>query len=81
MSLEEFTSLRAQSKVNFMNSNSNAQQILELVSDFELDDVTDLTIVMSQKELDTILSIDAAYAVRQEVHCRPTVTMEVVKVI
>lgn len=58
----------------------NARRILELVSDFELDEVTDLTIVMSRKELETILSIDAAYASRAEVHNRPTVVMGAVKV-
>jgi hypothetical protein len=62
---------------------NNVRPILELVSDLELDDLADLTIVMSKKELETILSIDAAHAAhaaRAEVHDRPTVTMKVVKV-
>ncbi len=59
---------------------NSPRRILELVSDFELDDLAEITVVISKKELETILSIDAAYAGRAQVHERPTVTMAAVKV-
>lgn len=58
---------------------NSTRQILELVSEFELDDVADLTIVMSRKELETILAIDAAHARRDALHERPTITMPAIK--
>lgn len=54
--------------------------LLELCTDDELDDMLDLTIVMSRKELETILSIDLAHAERDEIHVRPTVTIPAVKI-
>ena len=69
---------RIAGRVNIMNN--GPLQILELVSDFELDDIADLTIVMSRDELDLILSIDAACAGRAGIHDRPTVVMGAVKV-
>ena len=60
--------------------NTSASAILELCTDFELDDVTDLTIVISKKELETILAIDAAHGEREARHIRPTVQMPAVKV-
>ncbi len=56
-------------------------KILELCTDFELDDVTELTIVMSKHEVDAILAIDAMHAARDSVHMRPTITMNAVKII
>lgn len=42
------------------------KNVLELVSDFELDDVLDITVVMSKFELETILAIDAAHSARDD---------------
>jgi len=54
--------------------------LLELVTDSELDEAAEVTLVMSAKELQAILAIDAAHAIRDEVYTRPTVAMPVVKI-
>lgn len=61
--------------------NTEAKRFLELVSDDEIDDLAELTIVMSSEELEMILAIDAAHASREATHQRPTLTMPAVKML
>ncbi len=49
-------------------------------TEFELDDASDLTVVMSAQEREAILAVDAAFADRAPVNERPTVVMAAVKV-
>lgn len=49
------------------------------LSDFDVDAAADITIVMSRKELETILAIDEAHARRAFAHEHPTVTMLAVR--
>lgn len=51
------------------------RNVLQLCTDFELDDLADVTIVMSKEELDAILSIDSACEGRFSNHERPTTRM------
>lgn len=48
--------------------------------EFELDDLMDVTIVMSPEEREAILAIDAAFSARSTPNERPTITMSAVKV-
>lgn len=61
-------------------SNNEVSRIFESVNTYKLDDVAEITVVMSRAELDALLSIDDACRARASIHERPTVTMNTVKV-